>query len=112
MRVKLQPPSKVEMAAYNPVQPPASISQVMLLANPSKVCAFNCSVSLSLSLSLSLSHTHIHVQHYTRIHTPYIYTYVHTHIQVKIRLRYRISYNQGGQEVVDMGEASDFPAGL
>ena len=55
MRVKLQPPTKVEMAAYTPIQPLASISQVMLLANPLKVCS-------SLPLSLSLFHNnYIHV---------------------------------------------------
>ena len=37
MRVKLQPPTTTDMASYNPVLPPPSISQVMLLANPSKV---------------------------------------------------------------------------
>ena len=37
MRVKLQPPTSVELSAYNPIMPPPSISQVMLLANPSKV---------------------------------------------------------------------------
>ena len=31
-------------------------------------------------------------------------------LQAKIRLKYRISYNQNGQEVVEMGEASDFPS--
>ncbi len=29
--------------------------------------------------------------------------------QAKIRLKYRLSYEQGGQEVVEVGEASDFP---
>lgn len=37
MRVKLQPPTTMELGAYNPIFPPPSISQVMLLANPSKV---------------------------------------------------------------------------
>ena len=36
MRVKLQPPTTMEMNAYNPVLPPPSISQVLLLANPTK----------------------------------------------------------------------------
>ncbi|XP_018417059.1 PREDICTED: ADP-ribosylation factor-binding protein GGA3 isoform X2 [Nanorana parkeri] len=36
MKVKLQPPSGTEMAAFNPILPPASITQVMLLANPLK----------------------------------------------------------------------------
>ncbi|XP_077388297.1 ADP-ribosylation factor-binding protein GGA3 isoform X2 [Festucalex cinctus] len=36
MKVKLQPPSGTELAAFNPILPPASITQVMLLANPTK----------------------------------------------------------------------------
>ncbi|XP_030646043.1 ADP-ribosylation factor-binding protein GGA3 [Chanos chanos] len=36
MKVKLQPPSGTELAAFNPILPPASITQVMLLANPLK----------------------------------------------------------------------------
>uniref|UniRef100_A0A672M5D6 Golgi associated, gamma adaptin ear containing, ARF binding protein 3 n=1 Tax=Sinocyclocheilus grahami TaxID=75366 RepID=A0A672M5D6_SINGR len=38
MRVKLQPPSGTEIAPFNPILPPASITQVMLLANPLKEC--------------------------------------------------------------------------
>lgn len=37
MKVKLQPPSATELAAFNPILPPASITQIMLLANPTKV---------------------------------------------------------------------------
>uniref|UniRef100_A0A4W3GDP9 Golgi associated, gamma adaptin ear containing, ARF binding protein 3a n=1 Tax=Callorhinchus milii TaxID=7868 RepID=A0A4W3GDP9_CALMI len=36
MKVKLQPPSGSELAPFNPVLPPAAITQVMLLANPLK----------------------------------------------------------------------------
>ncbi|XP_037113579.1 ADP-ribosylation factor-binding protein GGA3 [Syngnathus acus] len=36
MKVKLQPPSGTELAAFNPILPPASITQIMLLANPMK----------------------------------------------------------------------------
>ncbi|XP_026159851.1 ADP-ribosylation factor-binding protein GGA3a isoform X2 [Mastacembelus armatus] len=36
MKVKLQPPSGTELAPFNPVLPPAAITQVMLLANPLK----------------------------------------------------------------------------
>eukprot|EP00731_Ephydatia_muelleri_P029239 Em0020g883a len=36
MRVKLQPPSGTTLAAFNPILPPPMISQVLLLANPSK----------------------------------------------------------------------------
>ncbi|XP_040919324.1 ADP-ribosylation factor-binding protein GGA3 isoform X1 [Toxotes jaculatrix] len=34
MKVKLQPPSGTELAPFNPILPPASITQIMLLANP------------------------------------------------------------------------------
>ncbi|XP_071390618.1 ADP-ribosylation factor-binding protein GGA3 isoform X2 [Centroberyx affinis] len=36
MKVKLQPPSGTDLAPFNPILPPASITQIMLLANPSK----------------------------------------------------------------------------
>ncbi|CAJ1076566.1 LOW QUALITY PROTEIN: ADP-ribosylation factor-binding protein GGA3 [Xyrichtys novacula] len=36
MKVKLLPPSGTELAAFNPVLPPAAITQIMLLANPTK----------------------------------------------------------------------------
>ncbi|NXO59557.1 GGA3 protein, partial [Aramus guarauna] len=36
MKVKLQPPSGTELSPFSPIQPPAAITQVMLLANPAK----------------------------------------------------------------------------
>ncbi|XP_060083664.1 ADP-ribosylation factor-binding protein GGA1-like isoform X2 [Ylistrum balloti] len=36
MKVKLQPPSATQLPAYNPILPPAAITQVMLFANPHK----------------------------------------------------------------------------
>ncbi|XP_061404906.1 LOW QUALITY PROTEIN: ADP-ribosylation factor-binding protein GGA1-like [Lethenteron reissneri] len=36
MRVKLQPASGTELPGFNPLQPPAAVTQVMLLANPNK----------------------------------------------------------------------------
>lgn len=36
MKVKLQPPSGSELAPFNPILPPASVTQIMLLANPSR----------------------------------------------------------------------------
>ncbi|KAF4797366.1 hypothetical protein TURU_073973 [Turdus rufiventris] len=36
MKVKLQPPSGTELSPFNPIQPPAAITQVMLLANPTR----------------------------------------------------------------------------
>ncbi|KAK3090106.1 hypothetical protein FSP39_009248 [Pinctada imbricata] len=36
MKVKLQPPSATDLPAYNPILPPAAITQVMLVANPQK----------------------------------------------------------------------------
>ncbi|XP_035260259.1 ADP-ribosylation factor-binding protein GGA3-like [Anguilla anguilla] len=36
MKVKLQPPSGTELVPFNPILPPAAVTQVMLLANPLK----------------------------------------------------------------------------
>ncbi|KAI5087425.1 ADP-ribosylation factor-binding protein GGA3 isoform X1, partial [Silurus meridionalis] len=48
MKVKLQSPSGAELAPFNPMMPPSSITQVMLLANPLKV-----------------THTHTHTHTHT-----------------------------------------------
>lgn len=37
MKVKLQPPSSTELPAFNPILPPSTITQILLLANPHKV---------------------------------------------------------------------------
>nr|XP_020480588.1 ADP-ribosylation factor-binding protein GGA1-like isoform X2 [Monopterus albus] len=36
MAVKLQPPSGTDLPAFNPILPPAAITQILLLANPNK----------------------------------------------------------------------------
>ncbi|KAM4634893.1 ADP-ribosylation factor-binding protein GGA1-like [Polymixia lowei] len=36
MAVKLQPPSGTELPAFNPILPPAAVTQILLLANPHK----------------------------------------------------------------------------
>uniref|UniRef100_A0A3B3BTW9 Golgi-associated, gamma adaptin ear containing, ARF binding protein 1 n=1 Tax=Oryzias melastigma TaxID=30732 RepID=A0A3B3BTW9_ORYME len=36
MKVKLQPPSSSELPAFNPLLPPAAVTQILLLANPHK----------------------------------------------------------------------------
>ena len=48
MRVKLQPPTGTDLAAFNPMLPPTSISQIMLLANPAKVSHLMYSTALSM----------------------------------------------------------------
>ena len=35
--MKLQPPTGTDLGAFNPILPPPNISQIMLLANPTKV---------------------------------------------------------------------------
>uniref|UniRef100_A0A3B5BAQ4 ADP-ribosylation factor-binding protein GGA1-like n=1 Tax=Stegastes partitus TaxID=144197 RepID=A0A3B5BAQ4_9TELE len=36
MKVKLQPPTSTDLPAFNPILPPAAITQILLLANPHK----------------------------------------------------------------------------
>lgn len=49
MAVKLQPPSGTELPAFNPILPPAAVTQILLLANPNKE-----KVQLQYSLSFTL----------------------------------------------------------
>lgn len=86
MRVKLQPPTGTELASHNPILPPSSVSQVLLLANPTKV---SDTEKLQQSSASSI---------------------VFLYLQEKIRLRFRFSFMQNGQETVEVGEASDFPS--
>ena len=37
MKLKLQPASRTDLPAYNPILPPSAITQVMLIANPNRV---------------------------------------------------------------------------
>ncbi|XP_071528868.1 ADP-ribosylation factor-binding protein GGA3 [Panulirus ornatus] len=48
-KVRLQPPSSNDLAAYSPFLPPPAITQIMLIANPNKL-----NVSLKVMLSYSL----------------------------------------------------------
>ncbi|KAG7164898.1 ADP-ribosylation factor-binding protein GGA1-like [Homarus americanus] len=48
-KVRLQPPSSTDLAAYSPFLPPPAITQIMLIANPNKL-----NVSLKVMLSYSL----------------------------------------------------------
>ncbi|XP_028280000.1 ADP-ribosylation factor-binding protein GGA1-like [Parambassis ranga] len=52
MKVKLQPPSSTELPAFNPILPPAAITQILLLANPHKE-----KVRLRYKLTFSLGDT-------------------------------------------------------
>uniref|UniRef100_A0A8C7ZCE6 Golgi associated, gamma adaptin ear containing, ARF binding protein 1 n=1 Tax=Oryzias sinensis TaxID=183150 RepID=A0A8C7ZCE6_9TELE len=49
MAVKLQPPSGTELPAFNPILPPAAITQILLVSNPNKE-----RVKLQYTLSFSL----------------------------------------------------------
>uniref|UniRef100_G3UV81 Golgi associated, gamma adaptin ear containing, ARF binding protein 2 n=1 Tax=Meleagris gallopavo TaxID=9103 RepID=G3UV81_MELGA len=44
MKIKLQPASGSELPAFSPLLPPAVVSQVLLLANPHKVCSSGSAV--------------------------------------------------------------------
>lgn len=47
--VKLQPPSGSELPAFNPILPPAAITQILLIANPNKE-KFQLQYRLSFSM--------------------------------------------------------------
>lgn len=52
MKVRLQQPSGRELAPFNPISPPAAITQVLLLANPLKVGLLCLMAEFSLHLWL------------------------------------------------------------
>lgn len=59
MKVKLQPPSATELAPFNPILPPASITQIMLLANPTKVRDMITHISKNMRRWQFIQHTRL-----------------------------------------------------
>ncbi|KAG7276802.1 hypothetical protein CRUP_008752, partial [Coryphaenoides rupestris] len=58
MSVKLQPSSGSQLTSYNPLLPPAAISQVLLLANPQKVLLLANPQKLKVRLRYKLALLH------------------------------------------------------
>lgn len=105
MKVKLQPPSGTELASFNPLLPPPSITQIMLLANPLKVplmthCAFiSCTPSSSflvVTLSVAVDGTEP------------VWSCLDV-FQEKVRMRYKLMFTLGEQPFTEVGEVNQFP---
>lgn len=63
MKVRLQSPSGTELSPFNPILPPAAITQVMLLANPLKVkLSLNVSFYSFMCLFMLLIFVHVDCQ--------------------------------------------------
>lgn len=94
MKVKLQPPSATDLAPFNPILPPASITQIMLLANPAKVGDNN---------------------HVTEIHKVPRNTEAESSLwksvclQERVRLRYKLAFTLGECVCNEVGEVDQFP---
>lgn len=88
MKVKLQPPSATELAPFNPILPPASITQIMLLANPTKVCR--------------LVQAH-------RICWRWLTRLMSASSQEKVRMRYKLAFVLGDRSCNEVGEVDQFP---
>lgn len=88
MKVKLQPPSATELAPFNPILPPASITQIMLLANPSKVGSRDVSTQ----------------------NRPVVANAVRPHPQEKVRMRYKLAFTLGDRLCNEVGEVDQFPS--
>ncbi|KAF3852275.1 hypothetical protein F7725_005630 [Dissostichus mawsoni] len=83
MKVRLQSPSGTELAPFNPILPPAAITQVMLLANPLKN-------TVLLQKGLDLSHRDRRGNE-------------------KVRMRYKLTFTLGEQPHSEVGEVNEFP---
>lgn len=88
MKVKLQPPSGTDLAPFNPILPPASITQIMLLANPAKAGDIQ-TVSIKSVLVLTKQ--------------------FFMSSQEKARLRYKLAFTLGDRLYNEVGEVDQFP---
>lgn len=89
MKVKLQPPSATELAPFNPILPPASITQIMLLANPTKVGDITTQTK---NFWASVTDDEACVSS-----------------QDKVRLRYKLAFTLGDRPCNEVGEVDQFP---
>ena len=103
MKVKLQPPSGRDLPAFNPLVPPTTIKQVMLICNPT-------------SVSMPHKHTCAWITYVRMLHTR-LRDCVHTvctleyalSLQTKVKLKYRLKFLMNGGEVLESGDVADFP---
>lgn len=94
MKVKLLPPSGTELAPFNPLLPPASISQILLLANPAKV------------RTGTQQNVHLNV---TRENVRAFPKKAYLSSQEKVRLRYKLTFTLGDRLCDEAGEVDQFP---
>ena len=92
MKVKLQPPSATELAPFNPILPPASITQILLLANPTKVEAHDDLQTSAELLSGAADDASTCLCS-----------------QEKVRLRYKLAFTLGDRMCNEAGEVDQFP---
>ncbi|KAB0400731.1 hypothetical protein E2I00_008358, partial [Balaenoptera physalus] len=100
MKVKLQPPSGTELSPFSPIQPPAAITQVMLLANPLKW--------LSEDEVVGAGPVPQHRKGPKGI-TEESVSHAAPLPQEKARLRYRLTFALGEQLSTEVGEVDQFP---
>ncbi len=103
MKVKLQPPSGTELAPFNPILPPASITQIMLLANPTKVGDIVKDINTAGSQAgKSCGQMQIKM-------VVCVCVCVCTSSQEKVRLRYKLAFTLGDRLCNEVGEVDQFP---
>lgn len=95
MKVKLLPPSGTEVAPFNPILPPASITQIMLLANPTKV-----------GDTTTLKDVNAQPQSLDEAKRSVC---VCVSSQEKVRLRYKLAFTLGDRLCNEVGEVDQFP---
>nr|XP_058904054.1 ADP-ribosylation factor-binding protein GGA3 isoform X1 [Kogia breviceps] len=100
MKVKLQPPSGTELSPFSPTQPPAAITQVMLLANPLKW--------LSVDEVVGVGPVPQHRKG-PKAFTEESVSHAAPLPQEKARLRYRLTFALGEQLSTEVGEVDQFP---
>lgn len=135
MKVKLQPPSGTELSPFSPIQPPAAITQVMLLANPLKV-SWKPQIRILSSPPSALPTSQPEVSWYHSLNPVPLLPWFSGRVrmgwwdqslfpntkslevivsptvplsQEKARLRYRLTFALGEQLSTEVGEVDQFP---
>lgn len=91
MKVKLQPPSSTDLPAFNPILPPAAITQILLLSNPHKV----------------RTGSPWQLWGFTRL-MGFLFSFFLV-FQEKVRLRYKLTFNLGDACHDESDDVDQFP---
>lgn len=113
MAVKLQPPSGTQLPAFNPILPPAAVTQILLLANPHKVnpeLTLGCFCIRRINIRIFEAADRVGSLPVAARPCPCVSEGPCVFFQEKVQLQYSLAFTLGEQAHSESGSLEEFPA--